>query len=87
MSVSGIHSAVHDLKMDWVSVKGISGYADGTRANENWQKFASVTAASLVVHILNDRYLFRDWPHYEGKQINFCLLFCLLAYSIFACSH
>ena len=28
--VSGVFSAAHELKMEWVVVKGISGYADGT---------------------------------------------------------
>ena len=73
LHVSGVFSAAHDLKMEWVVVKGISGYADGTEANENWQTFASVTAASLVVSILNQCSIFEDWPHYKGKQINFYL--------------
>ena len=57
--------------MEWVVVKGISGYADGTEERENWQTFASVTAASLVANILNHCSIFEDWPHYKGKQINF----------------
>ena len=69
--VSGVFNAAHELKMEWVVVKGISGYADGTESKENWQTFASVTAASLVVSILNDCSIFGDWPHYKGKQINF----------------
>ena len=71
--VSGVFSATHDLKMEWVVVKGISGYADGTESKENWQTFASVTAASLVVSILKECSIFEDWPHYKGKQINFYL--------------
>ena len=69
--VSGLFNAAHELKMEWVVVKGISGYADGTETKENWQTFASVTAASLVVSILNDCSIFGDWSHYRGKQINF----------------
>ena len=69
--VSGVFSAANELRMEWVVVKGISGYADGTETKENWQTFASVTAASLVVSILNDCSIFGDWPHYRGKQINF----------------
>ena len=71
--VSGVFSAAHELKMEWIVVKGISGYADGTEEKENWQTFASVTAASLVVSILNQSRIFEDWPHYKGKQINFYL--------------
>ena len=68
--VSGVFSAAHELKMEWVVIKGISGYADGTETKENWQTFASVTAASLVVSILNQSSIFEDWPYYKGKQIN-----------------
>ena len=71
--VSGVFSAAHDLKIEWVVAKGISGYADGTEERENWQTFASVIAASLVVSILNQCSDFEDWPHYQGKQINFYL--------------
>ena len=71
--VSGVFSVAHDLKMEWVVIKGISGYADGTESKENWQTFASVTAASLVVSILKECSIFEDWPHYKGKQINFYL--------------
>ena len=60
--------------MEWVAVKCISGYADGIETKENWQTFASVTAASLVVSILNQCSIFEDWPHYKGKQINFFFL-------------
>ena len=69
--VPGVFSAARDLKMEWVVIRGISGYADGTEANENWQTFASVAVASLVVSILNRYSFFKDWPHYEGKQIHF----------------
>ena len=71
--VLGVFSAAHELKMEWVVIKGISGYADGTESKENWQTFASVTAASLVVSILNQCSIFEDWPHYKGKQISFYL--------------
>ena len=52
--VSGVFSAAHDLEMDWVIVKGISGYADGTETEKTWQTFASVAAASLVVNFLKE---------------------------------
>ena len=72
--VLGVFSAAHELKMEWVVIKGISGYADGTKVKETWQTFASVTAASLVANILNQCSIFEDWPHYKGKQINFYFL-------------
>ena len=61
------------MDIEWVIVKGISGYADGIKERENWRTFVSVTAASLVVSILNQGSIFEDWPHYKGKQINFYL--------------
>ncbi|XP_066019779.1 NLR family CARD domain-containing protein 4-like isoform X2 [Pocillopora verrucosa] len=64
----GVFSAAHELKMEWVVIKGISGYADGTEEKETWQTFASVTAASLVVRILKECSIFEDWPHYKDNS-------------------
>ena len=36
--------------------------------NENWSKFASANAASLVAKILNDAVVFKRWPHYQGND-------------------
>ena len=72
---SGVYSAAHDLKMEWVVIKGISGYPDGTEAEENWKTFASVMAASVVISIVNDCSIFEDWPHYKGKEISFNVCF------------
>ena len=58
--------------MEWVVIKGISGYTDGTEERENWQTFASVMAASLVANILKECSFFEDWPHYKGNLFNFC---------------
>ena len=71
--VSDVVSLACKLKMEWVIVKGISGYADGTESKESWQAFGSATAASLAFHVLQDSAVFQDWPHYKGKQINFDL--------------
>ena len=78
--VLGVYSAAHDLKMEWVVVKGISRYADGTETEEKWKTCASVTAASLVFSILNDCSIFEDWPHYRGKQISFTFCFSFTVY-------
>lgn len=88
--VSGVYSAAHDLKMEWVVVKGISGYADGSEVKESWKTFASVTAASLVVSILNKCSIFDDWPHYKGKQISITLFswlqfICLQLLAVLVC--
>ena len=66
-------AAAHDLKTEWVVVKGIKDYSDGSQsltANE-WGGFASVMAASVVANILNDAAVFREWPNYQGKTSAF----------------
>ena len=55
------------MKMEWVIVKGISDYADGTKTSESWTTFASVMAASVASNILSDAAVFQSWPHYKGN--------------------
>ena len=53
--------ASHDLKIEWVIVKGVSDLADGNRiADESWKHFACVMAASVVSHMLSDSIVFRQ---------------------------
>ena len=53
--------------MEWVVIKGISDYADGTKsASQQWRSFASVMAASVVSNLLKEASVLRDWPHYKG---------------------
>ena len=62
----GVFAAAHDLKTEWVVVKGIKDYADGSRSpSTEWGSFASVMAASVVANILSDAVIFEDWPHYN----------------------
>jgi len=61
----GIFTAAHDLKSEWVVVKGVSRFADSS-ANKLWETFASVMAASLVSNILSDPFVFEQWPHHGG---------------------
>ena len=64
---SGVFAAAHDLKMEWVVIKGISDYADGSKSKtQAWQLFASVMAASVVDNILKVSGLLKDWRHYKG---------------------
>ena len=63
---SGVFAAAHDLTTEWVLVKGIKDYADGSRSSSvEWGTFASVMAASVVANILRDAVIFEDWPHYD----------------------
>ena len=61
----GVFAAAHDLKTEWVVVKGIKDYADGSHSNDEWGTFASVMAASVVANILSNAVIFEDWPHYN----------------------
>ena len=62
----GVFAAAHDLKTEWVVVKGIKDYVDGSQSSSaEWETLASVMAASVVANILSDAVIFEDWPHYN----------------------
>ncbi|KAL9965346.1 hypothetical protein ACROYT_G029135 [Oculina patagonica] len=62
----GVFAAAHDLKTEWVVVKGIKDYADGSQSsNDQRGTFACVMAASVVANILSDPVIFEEWPHYS----------------------
>ena len=64
----GLFAAAHDLKIEWVIVKGISHFADGNNPAENsWESHACIMAASLVSNMLKDPFVFEQWTHYEGR--------------------
>jgi len=66
----GVFAAAHDLRTEWVVVKGIKDYAYGSHSDDEWGAFASVMAASVVANILSDAVIFEDWPHYNpGRAI------------------
>ena len=65
-SLLGVYTAAHDLQTEWVVVKGISDYADGTKdSTKDWKPYASVMAASLVAHVLSQPCVFKNWPRYD----------------------
>ena len=66
-SFPGIFVAAHDLKIEWVIVKGVCDFVGASRTpDESWKAFACVMAASVVFNMLNDPIVFEDWPHYQG---------------------
>ena len=77
--VLGIFTAAFDTQIEWLIVKGIADYADCAQlTSEGWASCASVTAASLVTHILSDPVVFRSWPHYQGsfsREVLPCLFY------------
>ena len=65
------------LKMEWVIIKGISDYADGTASlTDHWKLFASVMAASVVNNILQELAVFGQWPHYQKHDIRIGTVGC-----------
>lgn len=87
MEGEGVFAAANDLKMEWVVIKGISDYADGSKSKtQAWQRFASVMAASVVANILKVPGLLKDWQHYKGvnpKQEGFSKPGVMLSVSAF----
>ena len=68
-SLLGVLAAAHNLQIEWVVVKGISDYADGTKdSTKDWKPYSSVMAASLVAHVLRKPSIFKDWPRYGGNK-------------------
>ena len=66
--VVGVFVAAHDLKIEWVIVKGVCHFInDPDPPDELCKSFASTMAASLVSNMLNDPLVFKDWPHFDGK--------------------
>lgn len=64
----GVFAAAHNLKTEWVLIKGISGYADCPASlTEQWEGFASFMAASVMNNILSDPLVFEEWPHYQNS--------------------
>ncbi|XP_073234743.1 uncharacterized protein [Porites lutea] len=70
MEGEGVYGAAHDLGVEWIIIKGVSDFADGTTSETNsWRPFASLMAASLVAHILKNPIIFENWGHYnDGKS-------------------
>ena len=67
--ITGVFAAAHDLKTEWVVVKGIKDFAnDSQPLSDEWGRFASVMAASVVANILSDPVVFQEWPNFQGKN-------------------
>lgn len=66
---TGVYAAAFDLEIEWAIIKGISGYADGTKSKtESWQTFSSVMAASVVYNIFKEPGILEGWRHYEAYK-------------------
>ena len=66
--ITGVFAAAHDLKTEWLVVKGIKDFTgDSQPSSDEWGRFASVMAASVVANILSDPVVFQEWPNYQGN--------------------
>ena len=66
-STSGLFAAAHDMKIEWLVVKGVCGFVHAVAStNDPWKTFACVMAASVVSNMLSSSFVFGDWPHYGG---------------------
>ena len=66
---TGVFTAAFDCGIEWLIVKGIADYADGSQlASAGWSSCASVMAASLVAHMLSEPRVFHSWLHYQGNH-------------------
>ena len=62
----GVFAAAFDCQLEWVIIKGISHFADGSECGtKEWKSFASVMAASIVQNILKEPDILDNWPHYK----------------------
>ena len=67
--ITGVFAAAHDLRTGWVVVKGIKDFADDSQPSSNeWGRFASVMATSVVANILCNPVVFQEWPNYQGNN-------------------
>ena len=64
--IIGLYAAASDLGIEWVVVKGVSDFADGSKtATGDWQPFASAMAASVVHNMFKYSDVTERWPHYK----------------------
>ena len=72
----GLFEAIEQYGIQWGVIKAVSDFADGSKdLTEQWQKFSSVMAAS-VVHNIFKQGVMKDWPRSskevkDGKGIHF----------------
>ncbi|XP_022798299.1 uncharacterized protein LOC111336455, partial [Stylophora pistillata] len=71
MEGGDVFAAAHDLKTEWVVVKGIKDFVDDSHesSSEKWKQIACVMAASLVANILSDSIVFQHWPNFDAELV------------------
>ena len=68
LSFSGLYEVLHALDIEWIMIKGVSEYADGSSvSSDSWRRFASAMAASFTVNMLSEPIVIQTWPHYTGE--------------------
>ena len=55
------------MKMEWLVVKGVCDFLNGSGStDDSWKTFASAMAASVVSNMLSNSFVFGEWRHYGG---------------------
>ena len=81
---SDVYTALSDLNIEWIAIKGISDFADGRNVeSSSWRSFASLMAASLTAHILSNAIVFQHWPHYKSTSKSWTFRKLLLLFFFF----
>lgn len=65
MEGTGIYGATAKNRGEWIIVKAVCDWGDGTK-HKRHQDLASAVSASLVARVLSSRHALADLPHMEG---------------------
>ncbi|XP_068749821.1 NLR family CARD domain-containing protein 3-like [Montipora capricornis] len=66
----GVFAAAYDEKVEWVVVKGVARFVNEPQLSRSeWMSFASTMAASVVAKMLNDPFVFQEWPHCNQEML------------------
>lgn len=60
MEGAGLYAVAHNKKVEWIVIKGISDYADGSKSKnkEEYQKIAIKSATALCLHVFSNKTAF-----------------------------
>jgi hypothetical protein len=69
-SILGLFAAAYDLGIEWAVIKAVSDLADGSKGmTDDWQRFSSVMAASVVYNMFKHPSVLKSWSHYKGNEV------------------
>ena len=70
VSILGLYAAAYDLGIEWCIIKAVSNLADGSKEmTDEWQRFATVMAASVVYNMFKHPAVLKDWPRCKDTEV------------------